>query len=498
MPTPNFPSSRLLALNQKPVKPDGSYVLYWMVSNRRMVYNYSLDRAIAYAVSLNKPLLVVEPLAKGYRWSSPRFHQFIMQGMKSNMIAAKDSALKYYPFVETDDYPQEGMLRTFASSACVVITDDFPCFFIPQFVRKLSHLAPCLSEAVDSNGILPIRATDRLFTVAHSFRRHCQKVLPDFLSESPLSSPTSNLSLPRLEPLGDDVISRWPSAEPLLSQSVAEWMTNITTHLDTPSTDLAGGRCAALEHWQQFKQTRLDNYHLNRSHIDVDATSCLSPYLHFGHISSHELVRDLQDRGNIRPEHLRCSIVDGRRERWWQMPPGPEAFLDQLITWRELGYNRCANDPAYDKFETLPEWALATLNIHRNDERPYIYSMEEFDLSLTHDPLWNAAQNQLRTQGTIHNYLRMLWGKKILHWSESPETALDMMIELNNRYALDGRNPNSYSGIFWCLGRFDRAWGPERAIFGKVRYMTSQSTARKYNVSTYLDQFAPEQGNIDV
>ena len=123
--------------------------------------------------------------------------------------------------------------------------------------------------------------------------------------------------------------------------------------------------------------------------------------------------------------------------------------------------------------------------------------MEEFDLSLTHDPLWNAAQNQLRKQGTIHNYLRMLWGKKILHWSESPEIALDIMIELNNRYALDGRNPNSYSGIFWCLGRFDRAWGPERAVFGKVRYMTSQSTARKYNVSNYLDQFAPEQGNID-
>tara|TARA_B100001540_G_C15592395_1_gene544669 strand:- start:93 stop:620 length:528 start_codon:yes stop_codon:yes gene_type:complete len=166
-----------------------------------------------------------------------------------------------------------------------------------------------------------------------------------------------------------------------------------------------------------------------------------------------------------------------------------EAFLDQLITWREIGFNRCANDPDYASFDTLPEWSLATLNEHRGDSRPYLYSVDEFEQAMTHDPLWNAAQNQLRLEGMIHNYLRMLWGKKILHWSESPEAALATMIELNNKYALDGRNPNSYSGIFWCLGRFDRAWGPERPIFGKVRYMTSENTARKYNVKSYIENY---------
>ena len=180
------------------------------------------------------------------------------------------------------------------------------------------------------------------------------------------------------------------------------------------------------------------------------------------------------------------------------MSAAVEAFLDQLIIWREIGFNRCANDPNFKSFNTLPQWSLTTLNKHRNDFRPYLYSIEDFEDALTHDSLWNAAQNQLKTEGVIHNYLRMLWGKKILHWSESPEQALDIMIELNNKYALDGRNPNSYSGIFWCLGRFDRAWGPERPVFGKVRYMTSENTARKYNVKSYIANYTnKEQGNTN-
>ena len=167
-----------------------------------------------------------------------------------------------------------------------------------------------------------------------------------------------------------------------------------------------------------------------------------------------------------------------------------EAFLDQIITWRELGYGFCHYTPNYDRYETLPSWALKTLDEHRNDERPHLYSREAFETANTHDPLWNAAQNQLRRDGRIHNYLRMLWAKKILHWSDQPENALNTMIELNNKYALDGRNPNSYSGIFWTLGRFDRAWGPERPVFGKVRYMTSQSTARKFTVSQYIAEYS--------
>jgi deoxyribodipyrimidine photolyase len=173
------------------------------------------------------------------------------------------------------------------------------------------------------------------------------------------------------------------------------------------------------------------------------------------------------------------------------MSPAAEAFLDQITTWRELGFNFCHSRKDYDQFESLPMWAQRTLNEHASDPRPFTYSLEEFAGAQTHDSIWNAAQTQLLVEGRIHNYLRMLWGKKILEWTRSPQEALQVMIELNNRYALDGRYPNSYSGIFWCLGRYDHPWGPVRPIFGTVRYMNSASTARKFNVKEYLRKYSP-------
>jgi deoxyribodipyrimidine photo-lyase len=181
----------------------------------------------------------------------------------------------------------------------------------------------------------------------------------------------------------------------------------------------------------------------------------------------------------------------GSRSGWWGMSGSSEAFLDQLITWRELGFNMCWQREDYDRYESLPDWALKTLRTHEMDARPYIYDGEAFEGAQTHDPLWNAAQIQLVREGRIHNYLRMLWGKKILHWSPTPRDALGTMIALNDKYALDGRDPNSYSGIFWVLGRYDRAWGPERPIFGKVRYMSSRNTARKVRVKAYVETYAP-------
>jgi deoxyribodipyrimidine photo-lyase len=172
------------------------------------------------------------------------------------------------------------------------------------------------------------------------------------------------------------------------------------------------------------------------------------------------------------------------------MNENAEAFLDQCITWRELGFHFCHYRRDHDRYESLPGWAQKTLARHAGDTREYLYSLEQFDAAATHDSLWNAAQNQLRREGRLHNYLRMLWGKKILEWSSEPREALEIMIELNNRYALDGRDPNSYSGIFWVLGRHDRAWGPERPVFGTVRYMSSKNTARKVPVKQYLEKYS--------
>jgi deoxyribodipyrimidine photo-lyase len=174
------------------------------------------------------------------------------------------------------------------------------------------------------------------------------------------------------------------------------------------------------------------------------------------------------------------------------MSAAAEAFLDQLVTWRELGFNACARDPGYALYESVPAWARATLEQHAADARAHLYSAAEFERAGTHDPLWNAAQRQLMREGRIHTYLRMLWGKKILEWSSSPREALDVMLDLNNKYALDGRDPNSYSGILWVLGKYDRPWGPARPVFGSVRYMSSENTARKLHVKGYLERYSDD------
>jgi hypothetical protein len=179
----------------------------------------------------------------------------------------------------------------------------------------------------------------------------------------------------------------------------------------------------------------------------------------------------------------------GSREGWWGLPRPAEAFLDELITWRELGYGFCFHRADHARYASLPEWARRSLAAHARDPRPVHYPRVVLEAAGTHEPVWNAAQRQLVAEGRIHNYLRMLWGKKILEWSASPRAALAALIELNIKYAVDGRDPNSYSGIFWTLGPFDRPWGPVRPIFGSIRYMSSEATRRKLHLRDYLTRW---------
>ncbi len=189
------------------------------------------------------------------------------------------------------------------------------------------------------------------------------------------------------------------------------------------------------------------------------------------------------DIGDARP-------VNGKRSGFFGGHASIESFLDEVITWRETGFHFAWHTPEYDQFDSLPSWALETLSEHSDDRREHVYSYEELADARTHDPVWNAAQMQLRKEGRIHNYLRMLWGKKVLEWTPDPQTALEYLIDLNNYYAIDGRDPNSYSGIFWIFGRFDRAWGPERQIYGKIRYMSSDSARKKIKMDNYLKRYS--------
>ncbi len=483
------PELRVRAVSDAPLRPDGEFVLYWMIAARRARWNFGLDHALALARELDRPLVVLEALRVGYRWASDRMHRFVLEGMRDNREAFEGSGVLYHPYVEPEPGHGSGLLEALAGRACAVVTDEFPCFFLPRMVAaagtKLADLGVPL-HAVDSNGLLPLRAPDRAFARAFDFRRYLQKELRPHLSVAPARDPLSRKQLRPIKKLPKEVTERWPAADPGLLDGRLLLGGLPIDHSVAPAT-FEGGSKAGSKLVRDFVVERLERYG-ERNQPESDSTSGLSPYLHFGHVSAHQVFERIVDQEQWKPDDLSQS-TSGKREGWWGMSPPAEGFLDQLVTWRELGYVFTSRRDDYARFESLPDWARATLAQHADDPREHVYSLREFEQARTHDELWNAAQNQLRMEGRMHNYLRMLWGKKILHWSESPEDALDIMVELNNKYAVDGRNPNSYSGIFWTLGRFDRAWGPERPIFGKIRYMTSESTRRKLKVGDYIERW---------
>jgi len=298
------------------------------------------------------------------------------------------------------------------------------------------------------------------------------------------------MKLVRRNAIPEAIVKRWPMASSELLKGDSTALASLPINHDVGTAGRQGGSGAAQHILRQFLQDRFPRYMEDRNQPEVEGTSGLSPYLHFVHISVHQIFDQLMDIGGWTLDRV-SSRTTGSRSGWWGVSEASEGFLDQLVTWRELGFNICWQREDYDRYESLPRWALKTLADHEGDCRPYVYSPEEFEAARAHDPLWNATQMQLVRKGWIHNYLRMLWGKKILEWAASPRDALNVMIELNNRYALDGRDPNSYSGIFWILGRFDRAWGAERPIFGKIRYMSSKNTARKVRVRDYVTKYAP-------
>jgi len=479
-------AERVRALNGAPVRADRDYVLHWMIATRRLGWSFALDRAVEHATRLGKSLLIFEPLDAAYRWASDRLHRAIMDGMREHSLALARTGVGYLPYVEPAPDAGRGLLHALAARACVVVTDDSPVNFTPALLMAAARIASCRVEAVDSNGLLPLSLVDRSFVSAHQFRRHVQRRLPDCLGAQPTRDPLGSPPFPRFGALPSHVLERWPPTSPEQLASADTLAALPIDHSVRPTT-WQGGHAAARRALDRFVETGLQRYADQRNDPDADAVSGLSPWLHFGHLSAHEIFDEIATAESWTPLRL-SSKADGSRTGWWGMSAGAEAYLDQLVTWRELGFAVAVRDPAFDRYESLPQWARTTLEDHLVDRRKHVYSLEQFARAETHDELWNAAQRQLLREGVIHNYLRMLWGKKIVEWTDHPRDALDVMIELNNRYALDGRDPNSYSGISWILGRFDRGW-PERPIFGKVRAMSSSATRRKVRLTEYLERF---------
>ena len=466
------------------MREDGDFVLYWMTACRRLGWNFALERAAGEARRLGKPLVILEPLRCGYRWANDRIHRFVIDGMADHAARLARSRALYHPYVEPEPGAGKGLVEALARQACLVVADDFPAFFLPRMVAAAAARVPVRLEAVDSNGLLPLRAADKDFYTAYHFRRFLQKVLPEHLAHAPAENPLVRLP-PRLEALPADVLKRWPAAVPEQVDLAALPI----DHSVPPVAGVEGGDSAGARTLARFLAERLERYG-ERNDPGAEVTSGLSPYLHFGMVSAHQMLAAVAARERWTPERLGRG-ASGAREGWWGMGPAAEKFLDEAVTWREVGYNMAAHRPDFERYESLPDWAQGTLAKHARDPRPQLYSPAEFAAAATHDDLWNAAQGQLREEGRIHNYMRMLWGKKTLEWSPSPRAALEVLIDLNNKYALDGRDPNSYSGIFWCFGRYDRPWAPERPVFGSVRSMSSESARRKFKVKDYVERYGP-------
>jgi deoxyribodipyrimidine photo-lyase len=480
----SYREARLRRLNGARTNPRGEYVLYWMQAYRRLARNHSLDYALRCARELGKPLVVYEGLRLDYPWASRRLHCFVLEGMRDNAQGAESLGLNYWPFVETPDRPAARLVDDLAKRAALVVTDDFPCFIVPGQTAALAKRAGVPVFAVDGNGVVPLALLGPAVSAAAHVRPRIHKAFAEAWENRANAKPA----------FGDAATKKVsPLFEPWEAADVAAFVDGLPLDVSVPPvTGMLGGSAAARARLRVFLKKRLRGYAEARSEPRAPAdghASGLSPYLHFGHISIEEVVEAaLATTGRWTPDELRVQNR-GKREGYFCDDPDVNAFLDEALTWRDVGFHwhwtRRADTAGLET--ALPAWALATLGAHAGDPRAYVYSAEEWEAGATHDPLWNAAQRELVATGTIHNYLRMLWGKKVLEWSRTPAEAYATLVHLNNKYALDGRDPNSYTGILWCFGLFDRPWAPERPGLGVLRYMSSENTARKFKLGPYYD-----------
>lgn len=484
------PDVRVRGANDRPVRSDGRWVLYWMTAYRRVTSNFALERAVEAARSLGKPLVILEAVGADYPWASERFHRFLIAGIADNARALAGQPVTYFPYVEPVSEAGRGLVDALGAEACLIITDDYPCGFLPRILGSVAGRAPVRMEAVDSNGLLPMRAAPTCFSTAHAFRRYLQGELRQALGAWP--GPIDFAELPRLAALPKTIVARWPATSLEVIDRPEALLASLPIDHAIRPVVMPGGSRAARAALARFVREALPRYADDHSQPSIAGTSRLSPYLHFGHVSTHEVFAAVMTAEEWTSRKLPAAgaAPSGARKGWWGVGPGAEGFLDQLLTWRELGFNMCATRPDdYDDYRSLPAWALATLAKHAGDQRPHLYSLEQLERADTHDPIWNAAQRQLVRDGWMHSYLRMLWGKKILEWSPDAEAALHAMVVVMSRYALDARDPNSCTGHFWTMGRYDRAWGPERPIFGTVRYLSSENAAKKLRLGPFLAEY---------
>ena len=429
----------------------GKSVLYWMSREKRVDDNWSLIFAQEIAIKNNVPLIVCFQYLGKFQKSNIRQYAFLFKGLiqlKKRLASLNIEFLFLQGSVEKT-IPKLVNERSIGK----IIVDYSPLKIYKNRIKKVVNKIDIPILQVDSHNIIPVWVTsDKKEFAAHTIRRKIHSNIDYFLTDIPKI---------KKHPIGNFKVH---------NQSYNEIVDSLSIDLSVKEVDwLEPGEEAAKNKLSLLSHI-LIGYDVKRNDPTKEGLSNLSPYFHFGHISPQRVAYEIKN----------SSLVSKDKK----------SFLEEMIVRRELADNYCEYEPNYDYFEGFHPWAQKTLNEHRNDEREYIYTDEQFEEADTHDPLWNAAQNQMKTTGKMHGYMRMYWAKKILEWSPSPEIALQVAINLNDKYELDGRDPSGYTGIAWSIGGIhDRAWF-ERPVYGKIRYMNYNGCKSKFNVFKYIEMHA--------
>lgn len=448
-------SSRVTKLNDSKVNTKGRYVLYWMQMFKRASHNYALNFAIQMANEHGLPLVVYEGLKFYYPWANDRFHTFILEGVAEKQAEFAERGIRYVFYLQRNDCDPKHTVARLAREAALLVTDDYPCFIIPDHNERIAQLKLPV-YAVDANGMVPLSALPKEEYAAYTIRPKIQRLLPDL---------PRSIVMPRVEVQKPTLSIECPETT-VTADNIAEFVAQCDIdHSVKPSNLYHGGTKAGRKRLKHFVSNILPHYDKTHNEPSIDGVSRLSPYQHFGFLSIQEIVAAV--------EHAKAPKA------------AKDAFLEQAIVRRELSFNLTRHNPHYDSLKSLPPWAQQTMREHAGDPHPELIDEEKIEAAETYDELWNAAQRELVNTGHLHNYVRMLWGKKVIEWQRTYEMAFELLVHLNNKYALDGRDPNSYAGILWCFGKHDRPWFA-REIFGTIRYMTSQSMAKKFNARRYM------------
>ncbi len=439
---------RIQPLQATAQNPRGRYVLYWMQQSQRVPFNHALEYAVQTANDHNRPLMVVFCLTENYPEANWRHYTFMLEGLQDVQKQLTDRGIAFQIIIGD---PVRSVLKA-AEKAASLICDRGYLRHQRQWRLKVAHAAPCPVIQVESDVVVPVEtASPKAEYAARTMRPKIQRMLPGYLvalRPEKLKQPVPDLAGPvDLETIGMHL--------------------KIDRSVRPVSSFITGGHASAIKQLKSFLARRLPAYDRHRNHPQLDGSSMMSPFLHFGHISPLEMALAVQKTA-------------GPRE-------AKEALLEELIVRRELAVNYAFYYPDYDRYSSLPQWARRSLSEHRMDPRDPVYTPDQLEAAATHDPYWNAAMLEMKHTGYMHTYMRMYWGKKILQWQPEPEEAFHLTLKLNNKYFIDGRDPNSYAGVGWIYGLHDQAW-KERSIFGKVRYMSRKGLERKFDMPGYISK----------